>query len=162
MHENLPYLLQSSGLFLQVVAATRLLVAAVLGGLLGLERSIAGKHAGMRTYILVSLGSALFVVVGTLASFQLSGFPSLNPLQIAASIVIGIGFIGSGLAVFRGEQPIELTTASGIWVAAGIGMACGYGFFIVGFVAMLLAILTLSLLIPVENSIRSRFRRENP
>ena len=74
------------------------------GDLLGLERSIAGKHAGMRTYALVSLGSCLFVIVGTLASYQLSIFSGINPLQIAGSIVIGIGFIGSGLAFMGGQK----------------------------------------------------------
>src|SRR3989344_4624095 len=78
-----------------------LAVAAVLGSLLGLERSLAGKHAGMRTYAMVSLGSCLFVVVGTLSALQLSMFPGLNPIQIAASIVIGIGFIGA----VQGRKP---------------------------------------------------------
>ncbi len=106
----------------------RLVVATLLGALLGLERSLAGKHAGMRTYALVAMGSALFVVVGILSSVQLSMFPGINPVQIASSVVIGIGFIGAGLAALRGEHP-ELTTASGIWLSAGIGMAAGFGLY---------------------------------
>src|SRR6185437_10948996 len=94
----------------------RLIVAAILGTLLGLERSLRGKHAGMRTYALVALGSCLFVVAGTLASFELGMFSGINPLVIAANVVVGIGFIGAGLAVFRGEHPVELTTATGLWV----------------------------------------------
>src|SRR3990167_5829927 len=117
---------------------TRLVIAAVLGGLLGLERSIAGKHAGMRTYALVSLGSALFVCMGTLASLQFTQFAGVNPLQLAGSIIIGIGFIGSGLAVFHGAHPGELTTASGIWVVAGVGMAAGVGFYTLALGAPLL------------------------
>ena len=136
----------------------RLLIATLLGGLLGLERSLAGKHAGMRTYALVSLGSALFVCLGTLASFQLAAFfGAINPLQIAGSIVIGIGFIGSGLAVFRGEHPVELTTASGIWVVAGIGMAAGFGFTSLAFAATILGVLVFSLLARVEHTLRVRF-----
>src|SRR5581483_7779889 len=117
-----------------------------LGCFMGLERSIAGKHAGMRTYALVSLGSALFVGVGMTASFQLSMFSGINPLQIASNVVLGVGFIGAGLAVFRGEHPVELTTASGLWVAAGIGMACGFGLYSVAVATTILGVLILSIL----------------
>ncbi|HEV7449679.1 MAG TPA: MgtC/SapB family protein, partial [Candidatus Paceibacterota bacterium] len=89
----------------------RITVAVVLGACMGLERSLAGKHAGMRTYALVALGSSLFTVVGVVASYQMSSFAGINPLQIAGSVVVGIGFIGSGLAMFKGEHPVELTTA---------------------------------------------------
>lgn len=136
----------------------RLVVAALLGGLLGLERSIAGKHAGMRTYALVSLGSALFVCVGTLASLQLAQqFIGVNPLQIAGSIVIGIGFIGSGLAVFHGSHPGELTTASGVWAAAGVGMAAGFGFYTLALGATILGIFIFSVLARAEHSLRTRY-----
>jgi len=136
---------------------TRLVIAAVLGGLLGLERSIAGKHAGMRTYALVSLGSALFVCMGTLASLQFTQFAGVNPLQLAGSIIIGIGFIGSGLAVFHGAHPGELTTASGIWVVAGVGMAAGFGFYTLALGATILGIFIFSVLARVEHSLRTRF-----
>ena len=132
-------------------------MSVVLGALLGVERSIAGKHAGMRTYALVSLGSALFVIMGTMASYQLSFFAGVNPLQIAGSVVIGIGFIGSGLAVFRGEHPVELTTASGIWVVAGVGMACGFGFYSLATAATILGILVFSVLLRIENSLRKKY-----
>jgi len=137
---------------------TRLIIAAVLGGLLGLERSIAGKHAGMRTYALVSLGSALFVCMGTLASLQfIAQFIGVNPLQLAGSIIIGIGFIGSGLAVFHGSHPGELTTASGIWVVAGVGMAAGFGFYTLALGATILGVFIFSVLARVEHSLRTRF-----
>ncbi len=135
----------------------RLVVAAVLGMLLGLDRSLAGKRAGMRTYALVSLGSALFVVVGTLASFQLSMFPGINPLQIAGSIVIGIGFIGSGLAVSRADRPAELTTASGIWVAAGVGMAAGFGLYVFAAATLILSVVVFSVFSKIEYRIQSRW-----
>lgn len=138
-----------------------LVVAAVLGAILGLERSIAGKQAGMRTYALVSLGSCLFVVLGTLASYQLALFPSINPLQIAGSIVVGIGFIGSGIAFFRSDQNhVELTTASGIWLVAGIGMACGFGFYMTAVAATVLGVLVFSFFLPLENRLRRRFGTE--
>lgn len=148
-----------SSIELEVI--TRLIVAVVLGACLGIERSLSGKHAGMRTYALVSLGSCLFAVVGLVASYQLTSFASVNPLQIAASIVIGIGFIGSGLAVFRGEQPSELTTATGIWLVAAVGMTAGFGYFAVALAATILGILIFSVLLRVENILRRRFGHQH-
>ena len=138
-----------------------LAAATLLGALLGVERSIAGKHAGMRTYALVSLGSCLFVIIGTVASYQLSYFTGVNPLQIAGSIVIGIGFIGSGLAVFRGEHPVELTTASGIWVVCGVGMACGFGLYGLAVAATVFGILIFSVFLWIENALRKNYKKSN-
>lgn len=142
---------------IELTMAARLLIAALLGMAVGWERSMAGKHAGMRTYAMVSLGSALFVALGTLASFQLSIFSGINPLQIAGSIVIGIGFIGSGLAMYRGQQPVELTTASGIWVVAGIGMACGFGLFTLAASATALSIIIFTFFSRLERKMRARY-----
>lgn len=136
----------------------RLVVAAILAGVLGLERSMTGKHAGMRTYALVSLGSALFVGVGTLASMQLlASFSGVNPLQIAGSVVLGVGFLGVGLSVFRGEHPVELTTATGLWVAAGIGMACGFGLYAVAVATAVLGLLIFSVIAKLERRISVGF-----
>ena len=142
---------------LQLALAWRLLVAAVLGATLGLERSLAGKHAGMRTYALVSMGSALFVMISVLASYQLALFSGINPLQIASNVVLGVGFLGTGLAVFRGEHPVELTTAAGLWVAAGLGMAAGFGFTMLALVAAVLSVLILTILLKVENGLRDKY-----
>ncbi len=152
---------QNSFMLIEIAGVWRLLAALILGGMLGLERSIAGKHAGMRTYALVSMGSCLFVVVGTLASYQLSFFSALNPLQIAGSIVIGIGFIGSGLAIFHGNAQPELTTAAGIWVAAGVGMAAGFGLFILALSATVFAIITLAILTRLESVAQEKYGKEN-
>lgn len=137
--------------------AWRLVAAALLGMGMGTERSITGKHAGMRTYGLVALGSALFCLVGTFASYQLSFFPGINPLQIAGSVAIGIGFIGSGLAMFRGEHPGELTTASGIWVVAAVGMACGFGFYAFAAITAALSIFLFTIVSRVEHFLRTRW-----
>ncbi len=159
MHALAPFAIPLfAGLQLQMIWS--LCIAALLGALMGLERSIAGKHAGMRTYALVSLGSCLFVVLGTLASYELSYFSGINPLQIAGSVVLGIGFIGSGLAMARGDHPAELTTASGIWVVAGIGMACGFGLYALAFAATMLGILVLSVFLRIENSIRAKYGKQ--
>ncbi len=140
----------------------RLVLAGGLGAALGLERSLAGKHAGMRTYALVSVGSALFVIIGVMASYQLQAFTGINPLQIASNVVLGVGFLGTGLAVFRGEHPVELTTAAGLWVAAGIGMAAGFGFSVLAFGGAVLAVLILTLLLSLENNVRSKYVSESP
>ena len=142
---------------LQLVMVWRLVLAGALGAALGLERSLAGKHAGMRTYALVSTGSAMFVIIGTLASYQFSSFAGTNPLQIASNVVLGVGFLGTGLAVFRGDHPGELTTAAGLWVAAGVGMAAGFGFSVLAFGAAVIAVLVLSLLLSVENNVRTKY-----
>jgi putative Mg2+ transporter-C (MgtC) family protein len=144
-----------SAIELEVI--TRLLVAAVLGACMGLERSLSAKHAGMRTYALVSLGSCLFTVVGVVASYQLSSFAGINPLQIAGSVAIGIGFIGSGLVVMSQERHEELTTASGIWVTAAVGMAAGFGYFGVALAAAVLGVVIFSVLLRVENGLRRRY-----
>ncbi len=135
----------------------RLVIAAALGALFGLERSLAGKHAGMRTYALVSLGSTLFTVEGVLASIQFATFTAVSPLQLAGFVIVGIGFIGSGLAVFRGDHPVELTTASGIWVAAAIGVAAGFGYAALAVVATMLGILIFSVLARVERILHIKF-----
>jgi putative Mg2+ transporter-C (MgtC) family protein len=133
----------------------RLLLAALLGTLMGIDRSIAGKHAGMRTYALVSMGSCVFSLVSTLASYQLgAAFPGVNPLQITSSIVVGIGFIGTGLAVFRGNHPVELTTASGLWVVAAIGMACGYGLTDIALATTILGMIIFTIVTRIERWLR--------
>lgn len=129
----------------------RLVIAVLLGALMGIERSLAGKHAGMRTYALVSLGSCVFAIVGILASMEMIGFSGLNPLQIASSVVIGIGFIGTGLAAFRGEHSAELTTASGVWVVSAVGLACGFGLFFIAIVGTLLSIIVFSIVAGLEH-----------
>lgn len=144
---------------IEIDVITRLIVAAVLGACMGLERSLAGKHAGMRTYALVSLGSCLFTVAGLVASYQLTTFSGVNPLQIAGSIVIGIGFIGSGLAL-RAEHSAEITTASGIWLVAAVGMTAGFGYFAVALASTILGILIFSVLSKVESRLRRRFAYE--
>lgn len=137
-----------------------MLVAAGLGSLLGLERSLAGKHAGMRTYALVALGSALFTAVGLLASFKLALFPSINPLQLAGSIAIGIGFVGAGLVNMRGEHA-ELTTAAGIWLAAAIGVACGLGYYAAALAATVLGIVIFSVFARLEYAISLRYKNQH-
>jgi len=136
-------------------------IATLLGSLLGFDRALAGKHAGMRTYALVALGSCLFTILSTLAAQMFSSFVAVNPLQIASSIIVGIGFIGTGLAVFRGEHPVELTTASGLWVVAGIGMACGFKLYVLAVATTLIALIVFSLFAKVEHQLRENLMPES-
>jgi len=118
----------------------RLLVAALLGGAIGYERGKAGKPAGVRDLALISTGAAIFTVVST------SGFPGGDPSRIAAGIVTGIGFIGAGAIMHRESGGVRgLTTATSIWIAAGIGLAVGAGLYYVALAATVIALLLLFL-----------------
>lgn len=111
---------------------SRLLIAAILGGLVGFERERSGKVAGLRTHILVSLGAALLAII-SIRLFQI--FPSVNgalgyDYHLIANIVVGIGFIGAGTIIRRDDNKIEgTTTAAGLWVVAAIGIASGFGLY---------------------------------
>lgn len=99
----------------------RVLIAAALGVILGLERQFSNKDAGLRTYALVASGSALFTVL------SIEGFDAADTSRVAAQIVTGIGFLGAGLIFRRGVNVQGLTTAAGLWSVAAIGMAAGTG-----------------------------------
>lgn len=99
----------------------RVLIAAMLGVILGLERQFSNKDAGLRTYALVASGSALFTVL------SIEGFDAADTSRVAAQIVTGIGFLGAGLIFRRGVNVQGLTTAAGLWSVAAIGMAAGTG-----------------------------------
>ncbi len=130
-----------------------LLMAMVLGMALGIERFIAHKTAGMRTYTLISLGSALFVTISQLVVSQ-SDFQMYDPLRIAAQVVAAAGFLGVG-AIFHHDQRVSgITTASGLWVAAGIGMACGFGLHKLAIIVTVLTLLTFVVLWFVEKQVR--------
>jgi len=105
----------------------RVAVAAALGGLIGLERELDEKAAGLRTHVLVSVGSALFTLVG---AYGFSGFPggSVDPTRIAAQIVTGIGFLGAGVIFRQGFNVRGLTTAASLWLVAAVGVAAGAGY----------------------------------
>jgi putative Mg2+ transporter-C (MgtC) family protein len=126
-------------LFYECSVLQQLVVALVLGAVLGLERLLAGKEAGMRTFGLVSVGSCLFVIIGELVGRQYIGSPNIDPLRIASAIVTGIGFIGGGLIIFQHELK-GLTTATVLWVASGIGVAVGFRLYLVAIFTTFLTI----------------------
>ncbi len=126
---------------------SRLALALVLGGILGFERELADKPAGLRTYMLVTLGSAVFVLIG-LAGPNLLGASTqdpwrLDPLRTLQGIVTGIGFLGAG-SIMQGRTHITgLTTAAGIWLSGSIGAACGFGAYGIAIAASVTGFLTL-------------------
>ena len=105
----------------------RLGLALLLSSIIGLEREIGQKSAGLRTYSLVGLGSAVFMLVSIYGFTDALGqaHNGLDPSRVAAQIVSGIGFIGGGIIFVRRDTVRGLTTAAGVWVTAGVGMACG-------------------------------------
>lgn len=120
----------------QFAMIPHLLLALVLGLIIGMEREFVGKEAGTKTYSLVTLGSALFTVLAFDPNFP-------DPSRIISQIVTGIGFLGAGLIIFHENKVHGLTTAAGLWAMAGVGVAAGMGYFTLAILgaAMVFAIL---------------------
>lgn len=120
----------------------RLVVAMILGGIVGLEREYRAKDAGFRTHFLVAIGSALFTLI------SMYGFADgvKDTSRVAAQVVSGIGFLGAGIIVFQRNVIRGLTTAAGLWVTAAIGMACGVGQFYMAVLVTLLILIGLEVL----------------
>lgn len=125
----------------------RLFLAMIAGGLLGMEREVSNRPAGLKTHILVSVGSTLITLVSI---YMYTLVNSGDPGRIAAQIVSGIGFLGAGTIIIRGYDIKGLTTAASLWVNAGIGMAIGAGFYLGALIATLLAVLSLLILRELE------------
>ena len=125
----------------------RLLTACALGGLIGLEREWRHKDSGLRTNMLICMGSALF----TIMSVVLAGDTSPNKGQVAANIVQGIGFLGAGLILHTKSRVLGLTSAATVFVVAAIGMTCGAGLYIVATLSTLLVLIALQLVGMVES-----------
>ena len=136
----------------------RLFVAGILGAVVGLDREYRAKEAGYRTHFLVSLGSALIMVVSQYG-FQdviLENSVSLDPSRVAAQVVSGIGFIGAGTIIIQKQFVRGVTTAAGIWATARIGLAVGSGMYGLGIAATLLTLAGLELLSVIFKSIGMR------
>ena len=121
----------------------RLLLAGFLGGLIGLEREMRAKGAGIRTHFIVALGSALFMII---SMYAFEGTDKFDSSRVAAGVVSGIGFIGGGVIIFQRNVIRGITTAAGMWVAAAIGLACGAAMYPLAAAATLITLLVLELL----------------
>ncbi|CAK7066878.1 MgtC/SapB family protein [Tissierella carlieri] len=116
---------------------TRLLLSAIIGGFIGTEREVNNRPAGLRTHILVTLGSTLVMLV------SIDGFQSADPSRLAAQVVSGIGFLGAGTIMRTGNNISGLTTAASLWVCAGIGLAVGAGYYLGAIVTTAIVLATL-------------------
>ena len=123
----------------QLEFALRLIVAAILGAAIGIERERSDHPAGMRTHLLVSLGSATFTVL----SIEAFKAPGADPARVAAQIVTGIGFLGAGAILKRGVSVKGLTTAASLWAVAAVGMAAGAAAYGIAIAATIIVIVSL-------------------
>jgi putative Mg2+ transporter-C (MgtC) family protein len=130
----------------------RLLIATILGAVVGLERERLEWAAGLRTHALVCVGAALFMIVSAFGFADALGSSDviLDPSRVAAQVVSGIGFIGAGTIIFRREIVRGLTTAASIWAVAAIGLAVGGGMYLAAIVATVLALVILAVVKPIE------------
>jgi putative Mg2+ transporter-C (MgtC) family protein len=122
---------------LEYEAIIKIIIAAILGGLIGLQRELDQEAAGLRTHMLVCIGATLFTIVSLYSSYN------GDPTRIAAGIVTGIGFLGAG-TIFKDNNKIRgLTTAADLWVIASIGMAIGFGYYGLGIVSTIIILVIL-------------------
>lgn len=126
----------------------RLLAATAMGAAIGLEREYHAKEAGIRTHLLVAVGSCLFMILSAYGfdAFLAKDHVSFDPSRIASQVVTGIGFIGAGTIIFQKQMVRGLTTAAGLWVTAAIGLACGIGMYMIAVVSTALVLISLGLL----------------
>lgn len=146
-------------LFAQFETLGRLLLAAALGAVLGAERELRQRAAGLRTNTLIAVGSAAF----TLVSIHMSEVDGGDPTRIPSQIVTGIGFLGGGAILRGGAGDIRgLTTAATVWVNAAIGMACGADFYSLAISSTLVTLFVLTVFLRLENHLVKRSEAEEP
>lgn len=136
--ENLPY-----DLFI------KLLVAGILGAIIGAERDLSGRPAGVRTNLIIALSSCLFTILSIEAFF--SGDADIS--RVASQIVVGVGFLGGGALVHHKDHVLGLTTAADIWLVAAVGMAVGAGYYSLGVFAAVVSVIALVVLGPLSHKL---------
>ncbi len=142
----------------QSVMFFKLVLAMLLGGLIGTERAVLARQAaGTRTFGLVSLGACLFVVVGNYVDTNYIGVVNLDPMHIAAAIVTGIGFLGGGLIIFHRDSLHGVTTAAGLWITAALGLAVGFGLYSVAIFTTVLTLIMFTGMWYVERRFKEWF-----
>lgn len=140
----------------------RILLSLILGFTIGFEREITNKSAGLRTNILVCVGSCLFTILSIYGfSNALSIYPMGDPARVAAQILTGIGFIGGGTVLRHGTSIYGLTTAATLWVTASVGMACGCGKYSIAIICTIVSVATLTLIRVFERNFIPKTRKNN-
>jgi|SRR3989338_4729638 len=142
------FLTQNSDIILKLV------IAVGLGMLIGGERLLAKEAAGMKTHALVSLGAAVFIIISEMVATKYASVGGFDPSRIASQVIVGIGFLGAGSIILQGSRLIGLTTAGGLWVTAGIGMATGFGFYNIAFITTILVLFVLVIVNIFEKPIK--------
>lgn len=140
-----------------LAVALRIVIAAILGGILGLEREVKNRAAGLRTYMLVCVGACLAMLTN---QYVCQVFSAGDPVRMGAQVVSGIGFLGAGtIIVTRRNQIKGLTTAAGLWSAAGVGLALGIGFYEAAIAGSLAIFVVMTLLQKIDSRMRKRSSR---
>lgn len=137
----------------------RVTLAGILAGIIGFEREMRSKDAGLRTHFLVGIGSALMMIVSKYGFYDVlatKGF-ALDPSRIAAQVVCGIGFLGAGTIILKKNNIVGLTTAAGIWATAGIGIAIGAGMYSIGIFSTVLVFIGLEILDRMFKNVLNRY-----
>jgi putative Mg2+ transporter-C (MgtC) family protein len=141
-----------------VTLTARVILAIIMGGVIGLERGKQGRAAGMRTHILVALGAALTVMIGFFVRAELS--LDTDPMRISAQVISGIGFLGVGTIMLKGRFQITgLTTAAGLWATAAIGLALGAGYYEGAIITFIATVLTVTIMHRLEYKLGAHQRR---
>ena len=145
--------------FNAVTVVIRVVLAAVAGALVGLEREFHGRAAGMRTHMMVALGAALAAMIGLFTVKELG--VSSDPMRVGAQVISGVGFLGAGTILLRGggSRITGLTTAAGLWTAASIGLAVGIGFYVNTFMTVIAVMLTFTLITSLEMFLNRKRQR---
>ncbi len=142
----------------------RLILAALFGGIIGTERQRRDSSSGLRTHMLVCVGSTLVMIVSAFGFNDVLGKPGvvLDPSRVAAQVISGIGFLGAGtILLLRHEVVRGLTTAAGLWTVAAIGLAVGGGLYVAAMAATSLTFVILAVLKPIERKLFSSYRRKS-
>ena len=152
-------MLDTTNLDTNIIILFRISLAVILSFILGIERELTGKFAGLRTHILVSLGACIFTIL-SIYGFKMhiiEGVSGINdPARIAAQIITGIGFIGAGTVMRHGSNVFGITTAATLWVCAAIGMSCGCGEYTTAFFASITTLCVLILIGRLEKNFLSK------
>lgn len=152
---NWLFLLKLLNQFNVISVIVRILLAMLLGGLIGIEREKSKRPAGFRTHILVCVGACMTALIGLFVWYEMGDVT--DPVRISAQVISGIGFLGVGTIMVKEHDHITgLTTAAGLWTTAAIGIACGYGFYSAAFVCTLVVAVTSAILFKLEKGTRKR------
>ncbi|KKW23613.1 MAG: hypothetical protein UY70_C0004G0008 [Candidatus Kaiserbacteria bacterium GW2011_GWB1_52_6] len=140
----------------------KIILALLLGVIIGTERSVVARQAaGMRTFGLVSMGAALFFLTANFVDQQYLGIVNFEPMFVVTGIVTGIGFIGGGLIIFKGDTVHGITTAAGLWVSTAVGLAVATGLYSIAIFTTLLTILVFTGMWYVEQRFKHWFIERN-